>query len=81
MQQAAEQQQCQAASGSAQLQQPYAHLMLASGNTSLLSLALLHAAARSRGALLPSELRELSVRRVQLLRYLIRSPCFDAFTR
>jgi hypothetical protein len=62
------------------LEHPHAHLLAPSGRSSLLSLALLQAAASSRGQLLPSEHRELAARQAQLLRYLIRSPCFDAFT-
>lgn len=47
--------------------------------STLFSLALLR--SLSSGQWSPGEQQELLARRVQLLRYLLRSPCYTAFTR
>lgn len=47
--------------------------------STLFSLALLR--SLSSGQWSPGEQQELLARRVQLLRYLLRSPCYNAFTR
>lgn len=49
------------------------------GSTTLFSLALLR--SLSSGQWSPGEQQELMARRMQLLRYLLRSPCYNAFTR
>ena len=49
------------------------------GGSTLFSLALLR--SLSSGQWSPGEQQELLARRVQLLRYLLRSPCYNAFTR
>jgi hypothetical protein len=49
------------------------------GGSTLFSLALLR--SLSSGQWTPGEQQELFSRRVQLLRYLLRSPCYTAFTR
>jgi hypothetical protein len=49
------------------------------GGSTLFSLALLR--SLSSGQWTPGEQQELLSRRVQLLRYLLRSPCYTAFTR
>lgn len=47
--------------------------------STLFSLALLR--SLSSGQWSPGEQQELLARRMQLLRYLLRSPCYNAFTR